>query len=134
MRLGFITEGRRSSESDENRLAQSIVFQKSLSAYELVHRRALVLAELPYATPVQELNDAPLIDDVQNAEQVPRVIRRLQDRAKDAQKIEARTRRYAGGFAPHAERASRDADALTPRVQRTEISWRLRRPDDRVGK
>jgi hypothetical protein len=86
-----------------------------LAEDELVDRRRFLSAQLTYAASIQQLQQAALVDNIQNAEKIPRLMGRQDDRPKDSQKIETGAPDTRGP-APHPKRSAPDADLLSHAV------------------
>jgi hypothetical protein len=71
-----------------------------------------------------------LIDDIQQAEEIPRVMFGPDDRSENAQEVQRRARRDPRGRTPDAKCSSGDTYALPPGSQRPGVSSGIRREDN----
>ena len=62
-----------------------------LADQELVDGRRSLSGKLTYAASVEQAEEAALIDDIQNAEKIPRLITGEDNGSKDSQEIETGT-------------------------------------------
>jgi hypothetical protein len=121
-------------QSVRHSLNQVDVRHETLQLQEFVDGgRLSPLEHSDKASSMEEPHHTPCIDDVQHSKQVPGAVLRLNDRSKDPQEIQRRSRRHTGRRAPDAKRPSRDTDPLPPRRQRPRIRRRVGRHDNRVG-